>query len=108
MPNSSRKNKGLPLSNFLQPANRRAGRGKRYGNAITRPLRPSDSQTVEDSMASLPNIAARRPRPPFLARVVGGLNTLVAGIPYAVIALGLRFLMARVFFPEGQSRIEGP
>src|SRR4051812_10224309 len=59
-------------------------------------------------MALLTNMTARRPRPPFLARVVGGLNMLVAGIPYAVIAFGLRLLMARMFFPDGQSKIEGP
>jgi putative oxidoreductase len=59
-------------------------------------------------MASISNMAARRPKPPFIARVVGRLNTLIAGVPYAVIAIGLRLLMARQFFPDGQSKIEGP
>jgi putative oxidoreductase len=59
-------------------------------------------------MALLTNMAARQPKPPFLTRVVCRLNVLVAGVPYALIAVGLRLLMARMFFPEGQSRIEGP
>jgi hypothetical protein len=29
-------------------------------------------------------------------------------IPYALVALGLRFVMARVFFLSGQAKIEGP
>jgi len=53
-------------------------------------------------------IAARRPRPPLLARLISRLVMLVGGIPYALIAIGLRLLMARVFFPDGQSKIEGP
>ena len=59
-------------------------------------------------MASISNMAAGRPKPPFIARVVVRLNTLIAGVPYAVIAIGLRLLMARQFFPDGQSKIEGP
>jgi putative oxidoreductase len=59
-------------------------------------------------MASIPSMATRRPKPPLVARVVGRLNTLIAGVPYAVIAIGLRLLMARQFFPDGQSKIEGP
>jgi putative oxidoreductase len=58
--------------------------------------------------ASISNVAVRRSKPPFVARVVGRLNTLIASVPYAVIALGLRLLMAREFFPDGQSKIEGP
>ena len=29
-------------------------------------------------------------------------------IPYALVALGLRLVMARVFFLSGQAKIEGP
>ena len=58
--------------------------------------------------ASATSIAARRPRPPLLARLISRLVMLVGGIPYALIAIGLRLLMARVFFPDGQSKIEGP
>jgi putative oxidoreductase len=41
-----------------------------------------------------------RPRRPIAAAV--------AAIPYALVALGLRLVMARVFFLSGQSKIEGP
>ena len=58
--------------------------------------------------ASATSIAARRPRPPLLARLISRLVMLVGGVPYALIAIGLRLLMARVFFPDGQSKIEGP
>jgi putative oxidoreductase len=54
------------------------------------------------------NFAVRRPKRPIVARIVERLNKLVAGVPYAVIAVGLRLLMARVFFLDGQSKIEGP
>jgi putative oxidoreductase len=57
---------------------------------------------------AIPNLTARRPKPPLLARLVGRLNAVIAGVPYAVIAVGLRLLMARQFFPDGQSKIEGP
>src|SRR5262245_59188316 len=49
----------------------------------------------------------RRPSRPIVARLVERLNRLIA-IPYLVIALGLRLLMARVFFLDGQPKIEGP
>jgi len=32
----------------------------------------------------------------------------IAVIPYALVALGLRLVMARVFFLSGQAKIEGP
>src|SRR6266853_271609 len=44
--------------------------------------------------ASATSIAARRPRPRLLARLIS--------------RLGMRLLMARVFFLDGQSKIEGP
>ena len=36
------------------------------------------------------------------------LVALCAFIPYALVALGLRLVMARVFFLSGQAKIEGP
>ena len=42
-----------------------------------------------------------------VAGVFARLIMLCAVVPYAVVGLGLRFLMARVFFIEGQTRIEG-
>ncbi len=42
-----------------------------------------------------------------VAGVFARLIMLCAVVPYALVGLGLRFLMARVFFIEGQTRIEG-
>ena len=43
-----------------------------------------------------------------IALIIDKLVALCAVIPYALVALGLRFVMARVFFLSGQSKIEGP
>ena len=43
-----------------------------------------------------------------VALIIDKLIALCAVIPYALVALGLRFVMARVFFLSGQSKIEGP
>jgi putative oxidoreductase len=53
-------------------------------------------------------VAVRPPSRPLVGRFVARLVWLCAIVPYAVIALGLRLLMARVFFLEGQAKIEGP
>jgi putative oxidoreductase len=34
--------------------------------------------------------------------------SIIAAIPYALVALGLRLIMARVFFLSGQAKIDGP
>jgi putative oxidoreductase len=44
----------------------------------------------------------------FLASLVDKLVRLCALIPYALVALVLRVVMARVFFLSGQEKIEGP
>jgi putative oxidoreductase len=36
------------------------------------------------------------------------IASIIAAIPYALVALGLRLIMARVFFLSGQAKIEGP
>jgi putative oxidoreductase len=36
------------------------------------------------------------------------IASIIAAIPYALVALGLRLIMARVFFLSGQTKIEGP
>ena len=36
------------------------------------------------------------------------IASFIAAIPYALVALGLRLIMARVFFLSGQAKIEGP
>ena len=40
--------------------------------------------------------------------MVDGFVATCSFIPYALVALGLRLVMARVFFLDGQTRIEGP
>ena len=39
---------------------------------------------------------------------MAGLVAVCAGFPYGVVGLGLRLLMARLFFLAGQSKILGP
>jgi putative oxidoreductase len=36
------------------------------------------------------------------------IASIIVAIPYALVALGLRLIMARVFFLSGQAKIEGP
>ncbi|MEA2987582.1 MAG: putative oxidoreductase [Alphaproteobacteria bacterium] len=43
-----------------------------------------------------------------VALIVAKLVALCAAVPYALVAVGLRFVMARVFFLDGQSKIDGP
>lgn len=44
----------------------------------------------------------------FVASIIDKLTMLCAIIPYAVVAVGLRLVIARVFFLDGQSKIDGP
>jgi putative oxidoreductase len=46
--------------------------------------------------------------PSIIASIRGKLFAFCAVIAYALVALGLRFVMARVFFLSGQAKIEGP
>ena len=50
---------------------------------------------------------ARRP-PSIIATIVDKIILLCGIVPYALIALGLRFVVARVFFLAGQTKITGP
>jgi putative oxidoreductase len=55
--------------------------------------------------------AAARPAassPSMIASIRGKLFAFCAVVIYALVALGLRFVMARVFFLSGQAKIEGP
>jgi putative oxidoreductase len=54
--------------------------------------------------AGLPSAASRSVGASILAR----LGAVCAVIPYALVALGLRLVMARLFFLSGQAWIEGP
>jgi putative oxidoreductase len=57
------------------------------------------------AMTEIPAQPAVRSRS-ITASIVATLVALCAVIPYALVALGLRFVMARVFFPSGQTKIE--
>jgi putative oxidoreductase len=50
---------------------------------------------------------ARRPRS-IVSILVESFVSACSFIPYALVALGLRLVMARVFFLDGQTRIDGP
>jgi len=43
-----------------------------------------------------------------IASIIDKLVLICGVIPCALVALGLRFIMARVFFLAGQAKIEGP
>lgn len=60
--------------------------------------------------AAMANAAARRARRPRsrIVRAVDGFVAACSCIPYALVALALRLVMARVFFLDGQTRIIGP
>ena len=50
--------------------------------------------------------SARRRRS-LLRRMIDAFNAACAFIPYALVALALRLVMARLFFLDGQTRVEG-
>src|SRR5262245_65842409 len=55
-------------------------------------------------MTAMAEVAAPAPSP----SITGRLARVCAAILYALIALFLRFVMARVFFLSGQAKIDGP
>jgi putative oxidoreductase len=62
-----------------------------------------------DGVAMTDLVAHTPPRSrSFIAAAVAKLVALCGVIPYALVALGLRLVMARVFFLSGQPKIEGP
>jgi putative oxidoreductase len=77
-------------------------------NSIVQP-----SPAVTAALATSRAIAARAAERARRSRSVSGLmvDSFVSAcsfIPYAVVALALRLVMARVFFLDGQTRISGP
>ena len=66
--------------------------------ASIRELRPQAAQSafVEPKSRSI------------IAAIIGGLVALCGLVPYALVALGLRLVIARVFFLAGQGKITGP
>jgi putative oxidoreductase len=52
--------------------------------------------------------AAPRPRRrSFVGGTINGFNAVCAFLPYALVALALRLVIARVFFLDGQARLDG-
>ena len=49
-----------------------------------------------------------QPRSSIIATIIDKLVALCGVVPYALVALGLRFIVARVFFMSGQMKIVGP
>jgi putative oxidoreductase len=83
---------------------------------LTRPMQaapPRFSPAVTAALSTSAGINARAERRARRSRSIVGLlvDAFVATcsfIPYALVALGLRLVMARVFFFDGQTRIDGP
>ena len=78
---------------------------------IVVPAHVQPSPAVAAAMAKSAAIsakAARRARPrSALAVIIDSFVSACAFIPYALVALSLRFVMARVFFLDGQSKVDG-
>ena len=59
--------------------------------------------------AAMSERAKRRARSPSITRmVVDSFVSACSFIPYALVALGLRLIMARLYFLDGQSKVSGP
>lgn len=73
--------------------------------AVSMPRSPAVSAALQTSARISARAAERAKR----SRSIGGIlfGGLVAAVPYAVVALALRVVIARVFFFDGQSRIDG-
>jgi putative oxidoreductase len=74
---------------------------------------PRPSQAVTAALATSRAISARAAERARRSRSVTGLMidgfiSACSLVPYTLVALALRLVMARVFFLDGQSRIEGP
>ena len=80
------------------------------------PLMPQPSQQAAAGLARAKLLsaqaaqrAARRRAPrAAIGLAIDGFVTACSAIPYALVALGLRLLMARIFFFDGQTKIGGP
>lgn len=74
-------------------------------------MRPSPAVTAAMSAsAAISRRAAERARRSrsVVGLMVDGFVSMCALVPYALVALGLRLLMARVFFFDGQAKVTGP
>lgn len=69
-------------------------------------LRPPQHAPVFDTATATP-LRRRRERS-IVGSVVGGFVSACSFVPYALVALMLRLVMARVFFLDGQTKVDGP
>lgn len=81
--------------------------------AAAQPPQQRFSPAVTAALNTSAQISARAAERARRSRSVIGMtvDSFVAAcsfVPYALVALGLRLVMARVFFLDGQTRIEGP
>lgn len=82
--------------------------------AAAEPLVLQPSQAVAGGLTKARALSAKaaaraaRPRRLSVARAFESFAAACGFVPYAVVALGLRLIMARIFFLDGQSRIVGP
>jgi len=77
------------------------------------PSRPSPAVAAAMTRTAATSVGAREAarrvsRRSFVGAVIDGFVTACSFVPYALVALALRLVMARVFFLDGQSRVEGP
>lgn len=74
--------------------------------AVSSPVLPAPSPAVAAALArsaEIQKLAAKR-----ASRSRRAFLTALLFLPYSAVALALRLLIARVFFLDGQTRIEGP
>lgn len=76
------------------------------GEGTAAPPAPADSAAA--AATAEPPARARRRRRSLIGAAVAGFVAACGFIPYALVALALRLVMARAFFLDGQARIEGP
>ena len=72
---------------------------------------PAVQAALEKSRKKAAKAARRAMRPRsrwFVGRMVDSFVSACAFIPYAVVGFALRLVMARLFFFDGQTRIDGP
>lgn len=74
---------------------------------------PRPSPAVAKALSTSAAISARaaeraRRSRSVIGMTVDGFISACSAVPYALVALALRLLMARIFFLDGQGRIDGP
>jgi putative oxidoreductase len=68
---------------------------------------PAELQPHQDGQGGAADTIPEKRRRSLLRRMIDGFNAACAFIPYALVALALRLVMARVFFLFGQAQVEG-